>query len=281
MNDVRSSLEANPVEVLTSPSDDCPFRKCDGSGFIWIKDWSKRHQKNVVDEWKEECECYKQRQKQREINKKLDLSGIPLIFSQATVGSFDVGLYKTQEGKSLAELAKKAAVKFVENYPVMKEHGKGLYLYSQVKGSGKTRLASSIANALVKLYGADIAFIKSADLISQVRKTFNSKERSADEVIKAFRDVEVLVVDDLALKGATQFEEGVLYDVMDYRMEHKRPTIFTSNVTITELEAIYPGGRVNKRINKMAMSINLPEESIRDQEADDENTEFENILFGN
>ncbi|GKV54265.1 IstB-like ATP-binding protein [Sporosarcina sp. NCCP-2222] len=254
--------------------------KCDGSGFIWIKDWSKRHEKNVMDECKKECDCYQQQQKQREIDKKLDLSGIPPIFSRATVHSFDTSLYTSDEDRNIAEVAKIAAVNFVENYPIMKEHGKGLYLYSRVKGSGKTRLASSIANALIKQYGADIAFIKSADLISQVKKTFGSKETNASDVVATFRKVELLIVDDLALKGATSFEEGVIYDVMDYRMENKKPTILTSNVTIQDLENIYPGGRVNKRINKMAMEIYMPEESIRDQEAEQENAEFEKILFG-
>ena len=232
-------------------------------------------------EWMEMCDCYDQLIKQREIDKKLDLSGIPPIFSKATVHSFDVTRYSMQGDCDTADIAKKAATNFVENYQIMKEHGKGLYLYSKVKGSGKTRLASSIANALVKMYGLDIAFIKSADLISQIKKTFGSKEITQADVIETFRKVELLVVDDLALKGATEFEEGILYDVMDYRLENKKPTIFTSNVTIQGLEAIYPGGRVNKRINKMAMEIYMPEESIRDQEAESENAEFEKILFGN
>lgn len=232
-------------------------------------------------EWFGKCDCYDQLVKQREINKKLDLSGIPPIFNEATVHSFDVRRYSTKDNRDTADIAKKAAANFIKNYPVMKEHGKGLYLYSQIKGSGKTRLASSVANALVKMHGVDIAFIKSADLINQVKKTFGSKEITQADVIETFRKVELLVVDDLALKGATEFEEGILYDVMDYRLENKKPTIFTSNVTIQDLENIYPGGRVNKRINKMAMEIYMPEESIRDQEADSENAEFEKLLFGN
>lgn len=249
-----------------------------------MKDWSKRQKKtediNDMDEWWEKCDCYDSLIKQRETNSKLDLSGIPPIFSQVTVHSFDVDRYTTVENRNIADIAKKAAINFVENYEVMKEHGKGLYLYSQIKGSGKTRLASSIANALVKLYGANIAFIKSADLISQIKKTFGSKEKNATDVVESFRKVELLVVDDLALKGATEFEEGILYDVMDYRLEHKKSTIFTSNVTIQDLENIYPGGRVNKRINKMAVEIYMPEESVRDQEAEQENAQFEKILFG-
>lgn len=290
MNDARKSLESDPIEILTSTSDDCPNKKCDGKGWLWFKDWSRLNKKDEVcektgkllrAEWMEKCDCYDQLVKQREIDRKLDLSGIPPIFSKATVHSFDVSIYSTQTDRDTADIAKKAAANFVENYSIMKENGKGLYLYSQVKGSGKTRLASSIANALMKMYGVDIAFIKSAGLFDQIRNTFNKKsETTRSEIIEMFREVELLVVDDLALKGSTQFEEDVIYDVMDYRLEHKKPTIFTSNVTIQGLEAIYPGGRVNKRINKMAMEIYMPEESIRDQEAESENAEFEKILFG-
>ncbi|WP_188006817.1 IstB-IS21 domain-containing protein [Sporosarcina sp. ANT_H38] len=289
MNDARESLESNPIEILTSPSDECPYKKCDGKGWLWIKDWSRLGKKDELDEngkllraeWMEQCKCYEQLIKQREVDKKLDLSGIPSIFKNATVASFEVSKYQLKTNQDIATLARKAAINYVTNYKLMQQSGKGLYLYSKVKGSGKTRLAVSIANALVREYGIDVAFIKSADLISQIKKTFNKKsETTQSEIVDTFRNVELLIVDDLAIKGASTFEEGVMYDIFDFRLEHKKPTIFTSNVTILELEEIYKGGRVNKRINKMSMEINMPEESIRDQEAESENAELEGLLFG-
>lgn len=285
MNDVRSSLESNPIEILTSPSDDCPFRKCDGTGWIWVKDWSKRQKKsediNEMDEWWKKCDCYESLIKQREVNSKLDLSGIPPIFKDASVRSFQTDIYQQKDSRDRAVVAKSAAINYVKNFEVMKENGKGLYLYSDVKGSGKTRLAVSIANALVSQHGVDIAFIKSMDLISQVRKTFKKdSELTESEVVELYRKVGLLVVDDFAIIGASDFGERIFYDVVDYRLEHKKPTLFTSNVPIDRLEEFYPGGRVNKRVKRMAMEIYMPEESIRDQEADEENAEFENILFG-
>lgn len=284
MKDAEELLESNPVEILTKPSEKCPYKKCDGTGWLWYKDWSLRtsKQEGKVDEWFQKCDCYEQLMKQRDIDKKLDLSNVPPIFSNATVASYNVEKYKTKDSREIASLAKKAAANYVYNFELMRESGKGLYFYSQIKGSGKTRLASSIANALVKEYGVDFAFIKSGDLMEQVKKAMfdkNSQTTKAD-VIKAFREVELLVIDDLALKETSEFEEDVLYDLMDYRLEHKKPTLFTSNVTIAELEGIFPGGRVNKRINKMALEVYMPEESVRDQEADDEDAELERILFG-
>lgn len=289
MKDANNYLLDNPIEILTSISDDCPYRKCDGTGQIWKKDWSRLNKKDEIDEngkllraeWIERCECYEQLMKQREIDKKLDLSGIPPIFKDATIRSFDANIYKQEVSRERAVAAKKAAINYVRNFDFMKENGKGLYLYSDIKGSGKTRLASSIANALVSQHGVDIAFIKSMDLISQIRKTFKrDSELTESDVVASYRNVGVLIVDDMAIKGASEFEERIFYDITDYRLEHKKPTIFTSNVNIDSLENFYPGGRVNKRIKKMSMEIYMPEESIRDQEAEKENVEFENILFG-
>lgn len=195
-----------------------------------------------MDEWKEECECYDRLIKQREIDKKLDLSGIPPIFKEATVRSFRTDIYQQTDSRERAIVARKAAINYVTNFEVMQENGKGLYLYSDVKGSGKTRLAVSIANALVGQHGVDIAFIKSMDLISQVRKTFkNDSELTESEVVESYRKVGLLVVDDLAIKGASEFEERIFYDITDYRLEHNKPTLFTSNVSIDSLEDFYPG----------------------------------------
>lgn len=281
MKDVNDYFESNPIEILTSPSESCPYHKCDGSGRIWIKDWSKRHQKNVVDEWQEECDCYEQMLKQREIDRKLDLSGIPPIFTDATVRSFQTDIYKLEDSKEIASAVKTAAINYVKNFELISENGKGLYLYSSVKGSGKTRLASSIANALVSQHGADIAFVKSMGLMAQIKKTYTKdSELTESDVIASYRQVGVLIIDDLAIKNASPFEERVLYDVTDYRLEHKKPTIFTSNVPVESLENFYPGGRVNKRVKKMTIEIYMPEESIRDLEAEQENEDLEKIIFG-
>lgn len=286
MSDANESLESNPIEVITIPSDKCPHKKCDGTGWLWIKDWSKRHLNDPEnpDEWKEPCDCYSQLMKQREISRKLDLASVPTIFKHATVHSFDPDKYTKDDSKSIAKVAKKAAENFVKNYRNLEGQGKGLYLYSDVKGSGKTRLISSISNALVKVHGVDLAFITADDLLSQVKKTYRKEsEMSEDQVIKMFRNVEVLVIDDVAVEktreNSSEFAERIFFNVLNYRLDNRKTTLFTSNKTIDDLTDIYREGRVHSRIKKMAIEIYMPEESIRDQEAESENEEFERILF--
>lgn len=282
MNEEKNSLTSNPIQILTSPSNDCPYKKCDGSGWIWKRDWSKRSIPGAADEWKEQCECYEQMMKQKHIEKRLELSNVPPIFKNATVGSFNPNVYKKKESIEIAGVAKKAAANYVTNFRMMQEKGKGIYLYSKVKGSGKTRLASSVANALVKMYGVNIAFLKSDDLMDSIKNTFNADSAITEkDIIKTFREVDVLVIDDVAVEKNSDFSERILFKILDYRLERFKATIFTSNRTIGDIGQIYKEGRIESRIRKMAIEIYLPEESVRDGEAEKENEELEGILFKN
>ena len=281
MNDVNKLLASNPIEILTIPSDKCPHFKCDGTGWIQIKDWSKRHIRGEQDEWREQCECYKQRMRQIEINRKLELAGIPKIFKGLSLNSFDLGAYMQNDSKDMARLAKKAAGNYVVNYKQMAEVGKGMYFYSNIKGSGKTRLVSSLANALVKEHGISIAFVKAQNLFKEVQKTFSKKSEMTElEVLAAFKDVDVLIIDDIAVEKPSDFAERTLFDVFDYRLEQKKPVLLTSNRTIDELDELYPGERVSSRIRKICYEIYMPEESVRDLESKKENADIEKILFG-
>jgi len=46
--------------------------------------------------------------------------------------------------RNLAAVAKRVSINYVKNFEKFKEEGKGLYLYSEMRGAGKTRLAISI-----------------------------------------------------------------------------------------------------------------------------------------
>ena len=97
-----------------------------------------------------ECECGKM-QRER-IERKLRFAAIPKEFEGQTVDNFRTDCYSTPQAQELAKMAKLAAKRYVEKFPEIQELGKGFYFHSNVKGSGKTRLAVSIANDLIKKY---------------------------------------------------------------------------------------------------------------------------------
>ncbi len=308
MNDVQSYYRENPIEQINQASDKCPYHKCDGSGLLWFKDWSiaAEIQKNgklddeVVYkadkkfEWKEPCKCYGQRQKALELKKKLSTAGIPKLFQDAHLNNFNYGVYTTEQHKQIGKVNRLAAVNYIKNFEEMKSAGKGLYIYSSIKGSGKTRLAISIANDLVHQLGVNVAVVKAVNMSKEVRKTYSQGSNMNDlDVISAFQKVDVLVIDDLAAEKPSEFVEELLYTIFDYRVEQKLPTIITSNLTIEEFGTqqykskdgqikSYAEGddsRVGSRLKKLCMELFMPEESVRDRESEYENNKLEQLLF--
>lgn len=260
--------------------------KQEGMSAEYIKElddelWTMKAALRKPTEWWEPCACYEQREKQKEANKRLDMSGIPECFRKAKVHGFKIDCYKRVESRDIAELAKLAATNYIEHFEQAEDAGKGLYFTSRIKGSGKTRLASSIANALINLYNKNVIFIKAADISAQVRKTYNKDSDATEiQVLQTFYEADVLVIDDLAVENnSTPFVEELLSKILDHRMDKRKITIVTSNRPIEEIDSLYKKGIVQSRIKKMCIEIIMPEESIRDQEADTENQSLEQLLF--
>jgi DNA replication protein DnaC len=279
LKDANALQNQLSIQKITIPSDKCPFGQCDGSGWIWYKDWSKRNKEtNEKDEWLEECEC----NKELELKRKLRFAKIPEKFQGITVQSFDTSIYESAEAKEIAALAKKAAINYLKHFDVMKENGKGLYLSSHTKGCGKTRLISSIANALIKHYKTNLIFLTAEGLLKELKKTFDTKE-SSTELISLFQTVDVLVIDDFGVEagneGATDWVERTFTDILDERLVSKRITLFTSNFRVNELDRVYKAGRISGRIKEMTLEVYMPEEKIRERKAELENQQLESLLF--
>jgi DNA replication protein DnaC len=254
---------------------------------LWVRDLealSKKQEEGKMiepNEFMQKCKC----RLDKEMSAKLENANIPEEFQGVTIQSFDLNLYHTQKAKKDAEKAKRAAGNFVKNFRLMQKQGKGLYLYSKTKGSGKTRLAASIVNALVKVYDSPeeplkILFISTVDLLNEIKKTFGDDSKvKTSSLIDTVKTVDVLVLDDIGVENVKPWIEELFTGILDYRLTNKEVTIFTSNSTIEGLDAKYREGRVSSRIEKMAFPVLMPDESIRRELAKQENEELQNLLY--
>lgn len=240
----------------------CPYDTCDGSGIILID-----RDRGAI------CQC----QYDRALENKLKFANIPEEFRELTVNSFDTGMYSKDDSIQKAIIAKKAAVNFIKNYEIFKEEGKGLYFYSEIKGSGKTRLAASIGNALVKTRKVGVKYITTIDLLDEIKKTWHKEsEISGSELLEAIKEIEVLIMDDVGVEEPTPWVKTVFYSILNGRMINKKITFFTSNTTVDELKH---DDRIRNRIEKMAIPVHFPEESVRTKIARSENEELQKLLL--
>ena len=141
----------------------------------------------------------------------------------------------------------------------------GIYLFGGT-GVGKTTTAAAILNEFViervrlhlkgerKIKGQVGMFIA----LSEFQNIYNAQFRGNFEVqsstaIKYYRykqnmmNCELLVVDDIATRDATESFTNELFEIIDYRAVNGLTTIYTSNVAIKDISK-FLGDRIASRI---------------------------------
>ncbi|WMJ81945.1 DnaA/Hda family protein [Clostridium sp. MB40-C1] len=245
----------------------CPYGKCDGTGLIQMIN-------NGTGEFKAQyCKC----REEKIYSNRLKFANIPEEFESLTIKSFDIKIYKNKESEILAVAAKKMTANYIKNFVKFKELGKGLYYYSETKGSGKTRLAVSLGNVLLKNLKQQVKFITCSDLLKEIRNTYNDQSKYTEsQLIESINNVAILIIDDIGVEKPSSWVNEMLFNIFDNRMKYKKITIFTSNCIIEELQH---DSRLKSRLNKMCIPIKMPEEDIRKYLANEENRELQDLLL--
>lgn len=107
-------------------------------------------------------------------------------------------------------------------------------------GSGKTHLAAAVAQAATEK-PLEVRFILATKLIGWIRSGFENHE--VQDRIDEMGQAEFLWIDDIGVGRMTEWTEEVLMAILDERMRHKMPTMFTSNMRIQDMP-----GRLASRI---------------------------------
>ena len=121
---------------------------------------------------------------------------------------------------------------FMDSY-LKDKKGKGLYLSGSF-GSGKTYLVAALFNELAKK-NISSALVYYPELLRSLKSSFGSDYEEKFDFIKT---VPILLLDDIGAENTTSWSrDEVLGPILQYRMEEELPTFFTSNLTLSQLEA--------------------------------------------
>lgn len=163
----------------------------------------------------------------------------------------------------------KCLKKFYDSYQKDK-HQKGLYLHGSF-GSGKTYLISALLNELSKLkYSAVIVYYP--ELLRSLKESFENNNFA--ERVNEIKKADLLFLDDIGAETVTAWNrDEILGTILQYRMDNKLSTFFTSNLTIKELEAHFitnksseeqiKARRIIERIKQLTDSEELISENRR------------------
>lgn len=109
---------------------------------------------------------------------------------------------------------------------------KGLYLHGSF-GSGKTYLIAALLNELEIKKKALTEIVYVPELLRNMKEDFSLIE----DKMRYLQNVDILLLDDIGAENVTAWgRDEILGTILQYRMNNKLTTFFTSNYTIQELE---------------------------------------------
>ena len=140
------------------------------------------------------------------------------------------------------------------------ETGHNLYICSTIPGNGKTSWAIKMLQTYFhyvaegNLFNVKGMFVSVPDLLLKSKDFDNPLSKEYKDNL---RNCDLLILDDIAVTGLSQYDYLQLFTLIDYRMLANKSIIFTSNnVTLKDLQASV-GERLASRIWNNSNKIEL------------------------
>lgn len=184
-----------------------------------------------------------------------------------------LSFYTKQESKDVVKAAIGLIKWYLDNLDKNVVDGKGIYFWSDTKGSGKTMIATALANELINNHKKMVKFATSIDILDEIKATFAPhSEVTESKLLSDLINTDFLVIDDFGTERATDWAGEKFYQIVNNRYINKKVTFFTSNFNLKTLKY---DDRISNRIKERSYLVHFPEESVRDYKARTENRSIE------
>jgi len=201
--------------------------------------WQEHDRKEAERKATEEEEKRRWAMKER-VEKLLGKSGIKKRFQQRTFPNF---LCDTPGRIKNYKIAKE----YADNFASHKAMGDGLYIEG-TNGTGKTHLAAAIALQLIR-EGIPVICKTANDLLMDIKKSFDGEGAQEYVILDIYKQVDLLIIDDLGKEQCTDWGMSTLYSILNDRYEDMKPTIVTTNYSTENLvKVLTPKGADSSKI---------------------------------
>lgn len=218
LNEIRATILAShgyPADY-TEVRYECPL--CNDSGFVDLK----------------MCDCMRQKL----VEAAIESSGMAHLLATQTFENFDLNYYiadpnaHRRMGQILAKM-KQYAETFVPG------KAGSLVLFGGT-GLGKTHLSSAVARTVIE-GGHSVFYVSAVTMLSdfEMQRFGNSLGGDSGSDIARYYDCDLLIIDDLGTEVTNQFTTSVLYNIVNTRLNHRRATIISTNLSQDEFRRRY------------------------------------------
>ena len=211
------------------------------------------------------CKYKRKLDKEEMKHQNIKLFNIPKEIKEASFKK----IYKTDKNRYNTILW---LTEFIKKYKEDK-HQKGLYLCGNF-GSGKTYLTAAMFNELSK-DKVKSAIVFWPEFLNNLKASFNSENKNEfKNKYNYVKKVDLLLIDDIGAESVTPWSrDEILCPLLQYRMDEKLPTFFTSNLNLEALEnhltitsrgdEIIKAGRIISRIKQLTEYQELISKNLR------------------
>lgn len=249
--------------AVSSSGIKCPV--CGGSGIELYKALVTEYDKDTPVWFGRPCvKCKGQRRTK-------DITGVPSQFYEADLSKFRFDLYS----RNVEKLEKLVRI-FFGKFRDWEKAGKGLFIWSQTPGSGKTFLSCCLGKSIMVRYDLRMRFVAVPDYLAAVGASYKRELGTVDES-QIYRECDLLVFDDIGAQKAGDWQGQELFRIVNERLNAGKVTIYTANMPPEKLNV---NERTIDRIMKSSVVIQMPEESIRRKQAKEEQDYFISRMLG-
>ena len=136
----------------------------------------------------------------------------------------------------------------------------GVYIFSKKNGTGKTATACIICKTACAYLGyRKYEFMNYPEFVSKYEQaSFEDKE----DLLNIYKRIRILLIDDLGKGRSTVTSISNIYDIINTRNNNRKITIFTSNLSITEISKSFDSS-VASRLFEMTEIIEMGGKDLR------------------
>lgn len=173
-----------------------------------------------------------------------ETSGLGELMRTQSFESFDLSYYQEHNGdreqmKRNLALMQRYAEEFDNTSPNL--------LLTGPTGLGKTHLSTAVARRIIDR-GYDVYYTSAVGMFADFERVrFGQSTEESAEDPRRYTACDLLILDDLGTEVTNQFTNSCLYTVLNNRINLKRPTVISTNLTGKELQARY-ADRITSRL---------------------------------
>jgi DNA replication protein DnaC len=229
---------------------------CGGTGWTRV---SREGVEGVV-----RCDCVKSAL----FSKLTENARIPKRYEHCELDNFESVKGVTTQKTALAKIA---AEKFVEEYPMSPPFG---LLFMGPQGVGKTHLAVGIIKRLMREKNVQCLFWTFPELLKEIQNSYNPISQTSElSLLSPVLEAEVLVLDELGAQNPSSWVRDTVSYVLNYRYNENKVTILTTNYLDRDEGPAKPGvpdtlterigDRMRSRLYEMCKTVEMGGKDFR------------------